>query len=70
LLKAARVETDEAKRVSMYKEMQTIVHDDCGEIIPVFPHYIHLANTKLRHGPIAGDREFDGARIAERWWFA
>ena len=28
------------------------------------------ASKKLAYGKVAGDREFDGAKIATRWWFA
>ncbi len=69
LLKDARVEVDENKRRPLYWEAQAIVHEQGGAIIPVFPQYLHAASTKLGHGELAGDRELDGAKIAERWWF-
>jgi peptide/nickel transport system substrate-binding protein len=64
------VETDQSKRRDMYWECQKLIHDDGGTIIPVFPQFVDAANSKLRHGEIAGDRELDGAKIGERWWFA
>lgn len=70
LLKQARVEVDDDKRRPLYWEAQAIVHNEGGAIIPVFPQYLHGASKKLQHGDIAGDRELDGAKIAERWWFA
>lgn len=36
LLVAARAELDEARRRAMYEEMQHIISDDGGAIIPVF----------------------------------
>lgn len=70
LLKQGRTETDETKRMEIYGEMQTILNEEGGAVIPLFANHLHAASRKLAHGPVAGDREFDGARIAERWWFA
>jgi peptide/nickel transport system substrate-binding protein len=69
LLKEARAELNEAKRLEMYVEMQRIVHDEGGVIIPVFANNIEVANQKLRFENPAGNWEMDGHRAAERWWF-
>jgi peptide/nickel transport system substrate-binding protein len=70
LLIAARSELDEAKRREMYVEMQQIVRDDGGAIIPMFAKDLQAASKKLRHGKIAANYEMDGMRASERWWFA
>jgi peptide/nickel transport system substrate-binding protein len=50
--------------------MQQLVHDDGGQIVLVFNNLLGAYSTKLAHGEIAPNWEFDGLRIAERWWFA
>jgi peptide/nickel transport system substrate-binding protein len=69
LLKEARAELNEAKRLEMYVEMQRIVSDEGGVIIPVFANNIEVATQKLRFENPAGNWEMDGHRAAERWWF-
>jgi peptide/nickel transport system substrate-binding protein len=70
LLKEARAELDEAKRREMYVEMQQIVRDDGGAIIPAYISDLHAATTKLATPPkVAADREMDGYRLPDRWWF-
>jgi len=70
LLRQARAELDEAKRRDMYVEMQRIMRDEGGSIIPLFLTNLDGASAKIRHGPIAGNFDFDGWRAHERWWFA
>ena len=70
LLKEARAELDEAKRRAMYVEMQTLVRDDGGEVIPVFANYVFAMSTKVEHGPMAANWDLDGLKGTERWWFA
>lgn len=69
LLLKARAELDEKKRAEMYYEMQELVRDDGGVVIPMFGNFVEAATTKLQHGPISGNLEMDNARAAERWWF-
>jgi peptide/nickel transport system substrate-binding protein len=69
LLKEARAELNEAKRHEMYFEMQKIVHDEGGVVIPVFANNIEVANQKVKFENPAGNWEMDGHRAAERWWF-
>lgn len=70
LLKAARAERDETKRYDMYVEMQRIVRDEGGVVIPIFNNYIMALTDKLKHGPLSGAANLDGYKLAERWWFA
>ncbi len=69
LLVAARAELDEAKRREMYVEMQQIVRDDGGVVVPMFAADLSAATDKIAHGPLAANWELDGFRCAERWWF-
>ncbi|MFT5731210.1 MAG: peptide/nickel transport system substrate-binding protein [Desulforhopalus sp.] len=69
LLVGARAELDEPKRRSMYNEMQRIVHDEGGVVVPMFAADLSAASDKIGHGPIAANWELDGFRAAERYWF-
>jgi peptide/nickel transport system substrate-binding protein len=71
LLKQARSETDEGKRREMYEEMQAIVRDDGGALIPMFGNHVLAHSKKLaHHADVAGNWEKDGGKLIERWWFA
>lgn len=71
LLIAARSELDEAKRREMYVEMQQLVSDEGGVIVPVFNNYVHAIGAKVAHDDqMAANWANDGHKYAERWWFA
>ena len=70
LLLAARAELNQAKRREMYIEMQTIVSNDGGVVIPVFANWVFAMNKKVQHDDMAGNWDLDGGKGAERWWFA
>ena len=70
LLKAARSETDQKKRASMYAEMQQIQADDGGNVVIMFNNYVSAHSDKLAHGDIAANWDGDGMKAASRWWFA
>jgi len=69
LLKAARTELDETKRKQMYGEMQRIVSDEGGAVIPVFADFVDAADTKVRFSDLSSNWQLYGLRAAERWWF-
>ena len=69
LLVEARGELNNELRREMYVEMQTIVHNEGGVIIPMFAQYVAAASDKLAHNEIAGNMGFDGMRLHERWWY-
>jgi peptide/nickel transport system substrate-binding protein len=52
LLIAARGETNEANRKAMYGEMQKIVHDQCGSIIPVFISLLDGHDRRFHDRPL------------------
>jgi len=70
LLLAARGEVDENRRRAMYHEMQAIVHDQCGSIIPVFISLIDGLDRRLQGmnpHPMGG---LMGYQFAENVWWA
>ena len=70
LLVAGRAELDNAKRNDIYVEMQTIVHNEGGVVVPCFANNVDAASDKLgRPAKMAGNWELDGARACARWWF-
>ncbi|PHR30256.1 MAG: peptide ABC transporter substrate-binding protein [Desulfotalea sp.] len=69
LLIAARAELDEPKRRAMYVEMQSIVRDDGGVVVPMFAADLAATSDKIGHGPVSVNWELDGFRAPERWWF-
>ncbi|TXH37604.1 MAG: ABC transporter substrate-binding protein [Rhodospirillaceae bacterium] len=68
LRQEAIAELDEAKRKSMYDDMQKILNEQGGALIPCFANYIMGRNASVGHGPIASNNSFDGRRAVERWW--
>ncbi|MDP5359300.1 MAG: ABC transporter substrate-binding protein [Paracoccaceae bacterium] len=71
LLLLARAELDSNKRREMYHEMQQILRDDGGAIIPMFANYVQALSTKVATGDTVGNLwQMDNARMAERWWMA
>jgi len=69
LLVQARTELDSDRRREMYWEMQDILRVDGGAIIPVYAQYVFASRDTLGHGPFAGNRDVDGWKSMERWWF-
>ena len=49
LLVEARAELDEAKRREMYVEMQGIVSNEGGVVVPMFNNYVFAMSTKVQH---------------------
>jgi len=70
LLKAARQEMDEGKRLAMYAQMQQLIHDDGGAIVLMFNNFVSAMSRKLGHGPINSNYDHDGGYMYKRWWFA
>ncbi len=71
LLVEARGELDPAKRRELYVEMQRLVHNDGGVILPMFVAYTHAASKKIGLPKQIGNNwELDGHKNAERWWMA
>jgi peptide/nickel transport system substrate-binding protein len=69
LLVQARSELDEDKRRAMYYELQELVHNDGGVVIPVFASFLHAASDRLGHGEVSGISYMDYFQLARKWWF-
>lgn len=69
LLVKARAELDNDKRRQMYYEMQELVRDDGGTIVPMYASYVDALSTKVGHDKLASNWDLDGLRCLERWWF-
>jgi peptide/nickel transport system substrate-binding protein len=70
LLISARAETDSEKRRAMYFEMQQIVRDEGGVVVPMFANNVWAASDKIAHGSLAQNWTMDGNKFMEKWWFA
>ena len=53
-----------------WHDVQTIVRDEGGVIIPLFASYVDAHTDKLMHGAVGSNYALDGFKLAERWWFA
>jgi peptide/nickel transport system substrate-binding protein len=70
LLMEARSELNESKRREMYAEMQKLISDDGGVILPFFADNIDAGNKKVKYDGLSGQSSMDHFRCSERWWFA
>ncbi len=69
LLVDARAELNEDTRRAMYYEMQEIVHNEGGALIPMFASYVFaVADNVGMPEQIATNWDLDGERWMERWW--
>ncbi|MDP6874701.1 MAG: ABC transporter substrate-binding protein, partial [Alphaproteobacteria bacterium] len=70
LLLKARSELESDKRGQMYTEMQTIVSNEGGVLVPMFANYLMGLSDKVKHDKMAANWSMDGFKCIERWWFA
>ncbi len=71
LLTEARSELDDNTRAEMYREMQELVRDQGGAVIPMFASYVIAHTDAVAHPEVIGSNwTMDGFRAIERWWFA
>lgn len=71
LLIEARAELDSNKRREMYYEMQEILRDDGGVVLPMFANYVQAVSNKVSNPESVGNLwQMDNGRMAERWWMA
>lgn len=69
LLVDARAELNEDTRRSMYYEMQEIVHNEGGALIPMYASYVFgVADNVGMPEQLATNWDLDGERWMERWW--
>ena len=70
LLVQARAELDSQKRRELYVEMQRIVHNEGGVLLPLFISDVLAHSDKVGTPKVIGNNwELDGLKHAERWWF-
>ena len=68
LLLSARAELDSDKRREQYFEMQQILRDEGGVLIPMFANYVQAVNNRIVSPDTVGNLwQMDNARMAERW---
>ncbi|MGE0007902.1 MAG: ABC transporter substrate-binding protein [Parvibaculaceae bacterium] len=71
LLVQARPELDRSRRAEMYSEMQRLVSDEGGTIIPAFGQTVSAINKRVRKPDAVTQMwSLDGLRFVERWWLA
>jgi peptide/nickel transport system substrate-binding protein len=68
LLLSARAELDSDKRREQYYEMQVILRDEGGVLVPMFANYVQAVNNRIASPDTVGNLwQMDNARMAERW---
>ncbi len=71
LLVSARAELDQDKRRQMYWEMQDIVANEGGAVIPMFADWVFGVSDKIALPDVmASNWDLDGERWMERWSMA
>jgi ABC-type transport system substrate-binding protein len=70
ILGEARSELDAGKRAGMYRELQLLVRDEGGVVIPLFANDVFAISSRIGHGKLADNYECDGRMFFDRWWFA
>ena len=69
LLIEARAELDSDRRREMYFEMQQILRDEGGVLVPMFANYVQGISNSIQSPETVGNLwQMDNARMAERWW--
>jgi peptide/nickel transport system substrate-binding protein len=69
ILVAARAELDRQKRRQMYRDLQLMVHDDGGVVIPMFRHFLDAGTKRLKGFQPMHTFELSGYRAPEQVWF-
>ena len=69
LLVEARSELDRAKRKQMYRDLELLVQDDSGEILPMFNNTLDAAASKVKGFIPMGTLQMSGYRAPEKVWF-
>ena len=70
LLIEARGELDQAKRKQMYGDMQRMLSEDGGVIIPMFIDYLDACTSKVQGFKPNPTFSFMGLRIGEKVWLS
>lgn len=71
LVKSARGELDPVKRKAMYSEVQMLISQNGGTLVPAFGKDVAATNKKVGIGPnLGGGWEMDGGHFIKRWWLS
>jgi len=71
LLIEARAELNTEKRRALYHEMQLLLRDEGGVIIPMYANFVSARSTKIARGATVGSNYgLDGWKCIERWSMA
>lgn len=68
ILEEARAELDDSRRREMYRDLQIMLRDEGGTVVPFFANDVIARNDKVAHAALSSQGSLDGRRIAERWW--
>ncbi len=64
----ARAELDSDTRREQYHEMQQILRDDGGVLLPMFANNVQAVNNRISSPEtVGGVWQMDNGRMAERW---
>jgi peptide/nickel transport system substrate-binding protein len=70
LISAARSELDTGLRAEMYRDIQIILRDQGGNIIPAFGQHLFATSSRVQTpGVFARRFEMDDYRGIQNWWF-
>jgi peptide/nickel transport system substrate-binding protein len=69
LLVQARSELDPARRGELYGEMQALVSNEGGAVVPFFANDVFAVSDKVAFDLASNNYEVDGRMFFERWWF-
>jgi peptide/nickel transport system substrate-binding protein len=71
LLLQARPELDQTRRAEMYGEMQKIVKEQGGALIPAFGQYVSAMSESVQMPEEVSEMwDLDSQRFIERWWMS
>lgn len=69
LIVAARGELDDKKRAEMYREVQLIIRDEGGVVVPAFANMVMAVSADVGTGDdIGASWDLDGGYCVKRWW--
>ncbi|HEX2527526.1 MAG TPA: ABC transporter substrate-binding protein [Geminicoccus sp.] len=68
VLLEARAELDKAKRQEMYTQLQTMIHEDGGALIPMFNDFVDASTDAVKNFELSPQYGLAGMRAPERVW--
>jgi peptide/nickel transport system substrate-binding protein len=68
LLVEARTLADTAKRKELYGEMQRLIHEEGGSVIPVYADFLDAKRSRVKGYETSPVSDLSGDRVSERVW--